>query len=115
MEVSSSGNTILIISQRGGEFCTVSIKDEGPGIKPEHMKKIFSPFFTTKPNGQGLALAGCRKSIHDMGGDISVQSTLGEGAEFTIRVPREYSGAPLAEDTAKAVLKGHSDSQIYRE
>lgn len=115
MEVSASGNTIQITSQRGGEFCTVSIKDEGPGIKPEHLKKIFSPFFTTKPNSQGLALAGCRKSIQDMGGDISVTSTLGEGTEFTILVPREHSGAPLTEDTAKAVLQGHSDSQFYRE
>lgn len=115
MEVSSSGNTIQIASQRGGEYCTVTVKDEGPGIKPEHIKKIFSPFFTTKPDRQGLALAGCRKSLHDMGGDISVKSTLGKGAEFTIVVPREHTGAPLAEDTAKAVFQGHSDSQYYRE
>lgn len=115
MEVSTSGNTIRITSQRGGEFCSVSVKDEGPGIRPEHLEKIFSPFFTTKPDGQGLALAGCRKTLHDMGGDISVQSTLGEGAEFTIRVPREHRGKPLAEDMAKAVFQGHSDDQLYRE
>ncbi len=79
------------------------------------MKKIFNPFFTTKPNSQGLALAGCRKSIEDMGGKISVESKLGEGAEFIISLPREYKGAPLAEDTEKSVYRGISDSQIYRE
>jgi len=115
MEVSSNGNTIEVTTQRGGEYCTVSIKDEGPGIKPEHMEKIFKPFFTTKPNGQGLALAGCRKSIQDMGGNLTVKSTLGEGAEFIILVPRESTGAALAENTAKSVFHGHSDSQLYRE
>lgn len=115
MEVSTSGDTIRITSQRGGEFCSVSVKDQGPGIRPEHLDKIFSPFFTTKPDGQGLALAGCRKTLHDLGGDISVQSTLKEGTEFTIRVPREHKGKPLAEDMAKAVFQGHSDEQLYRE
>jgi len=115
LEVSSTGTTIQISSQRNGEHCTVSVKDEGPVIKPEHIKKIFSPFFTTKPDGQGLALAGCRKSTHNMGGNISVESTLGDGAKFTILVPREYKGVPLAEATAKSVFHGHSDSQMYRE
>ena len=115
LEVSSSGGTIEITALRGGEYCTVSIKDEGPGIKPEHMKKIFSPFFTTKPNGQGLALAGCRKSIQDMGGNLTVKSILGKGTEFIMLVPREYTGATLAEDTAQTVFHGQSDSQIYRE
>lgn len=115
LEVSSSGDKILFTSKRGGKNCTVSVKDEGPGIKPEHLKKIFSPFFTTKPGGHGLALAGCRKSLHDMGGDISVKSTLGEGAEFTIVVPREPSGKPLAEGVANAVLRGTKGYQLYRE
>ena len=115
IEVSSSGDKIYITSHRGGDFCTLSVRDEGPGIRPEHLKKIFSPFFTTKADGHGLALAGCRKSLHDMGGDISVKSVLGDGAEFTVVVPREHSGKSLAEDVAKAVLKGHADSQLYRE
>lgn len=115
IEVSSSGSKIFITSHRGGDFCTLSVRDEGPGIRPEHLKKIFSPFFTTKQDGQGLALAGCRKSLHDMGGDISVKSVLGDGTEFTVVVPREHSGKSLAEDVPKAVLKGHADSQLFRE
>jgi signal transduction histidine kinase len=115
MEVSASGNKIHITSKRGGEFCTVIVKDEGPGIKPEHMDKIFTPFFTTKPNGQGLTLAGCRKTLQDMGGDITVNSVLGKGAEFILRIPREHSGKPLAEDTAKAVYRGQAQSRLARE
>jgi len=115
MEVSASGNTIRLTSKRGGEFCTVTVKDEGPGIRPEHLDKIFTPFFTTKPNGQGLTLAGCRKSLQDMGGDISVQSVLGEGAEFILQMPREHRGKPLAEDTARAVYRGHAQSRLTRE
>ncbi|MDW7771363.1 MAG: HAMP domain-containing sensor histidine kinase [Desulfobulbaceae bacterium] len=115
MEVSSSGNKIYLTSRRGGEFCTLSVRDEGPGIKPEHLGKIFTPFFTTKPNGQGLDLAGCRKSIHDMGGEISVASTLGKGAEFTVLVPREEAGKSLAQDTIKAVLRGQRDTPMSRE
>lgn len=115
MEVSSSGNKIYLTSKRGGEFCTLTVRDEGPGIKPEHLRKIFTPFFTTKPSGHGLALAGCRKTLHDLGGEIAVASTLGEGAEFTLQVPREHAGKTLAEDIEKAVFRGHSDSQLLRE
>lgn len=115
MEVSGSGNKIHLTSKRGGDLCTVTIRDEGPGIKPEHMDKIFTPFFTTKPNGQGLTLAGCRKSLQDMGGDISVNSVLGNGAEFILQIPREHSGKPLAEDPAKAVYRGQAQSRLSRE
>lgn len=115
IEVSSSGGKIYLSSRRGGDFCTISVRDDGPGIRPENLNKIFNPFFTTKADGHGLALAGCCKSLHDMGGDISVKSVLGEGAEFIVVVPREHSGKSLAEDVAKTVLKGHSDSQLYRE
>ncbi|MCL7487728.1 MAG: HAMP domain-containing histidine kinase [Desulfobulbaceae bacterium] len=115
MEVSGSGDTIGFSSRRGGEYCTVSIRDQGPGIKPEHLEKIFTPFFTTKPDGHGLALAGCRKSLHDLGGDIKVKSTLGNGAEFIITVPREPAGKSLAQDPVAAVFRGQGDSQLTRE
>jgi signal transduction histidine kinase len=115
LEVSASGKAIILTSKRGGEFCTVTVKDEGPGISPEHLDKIFTPFFTTKPNGQGLTLAGCRKSLQDMGGDISVQSVPGEGAEFILQIPREHKGKPLAEDTARSVYRGHAQSRLTRE
>ena len=89
MEVSNPGQTISISSKRGGDFCQVSVKDNGQGITPENLPKIFRPFFTTKSNGHGLALAASKKYLKDIGGDIAVESEIGQGANFTIFLPRE--------------------------
>ena len=68
---------------------TIRIQDNGNGIKPENMKKIFSPFFTTKPvgRGTGLGLAVCYGIINNMNGTMAVDSTCGSGTTFTIRLP----------------------------
>ncbi|MBN1764380.1 MAG: hypothetical protein JW860_03905 [Sedimentisphaerales bacterium] len=65
---------------------TVEVTDTGSGIRPEHLDKIFEPFFTTRQNegGTGLGLALCRMLISEMGGDIEVESQLGEGTTFRI-------------------------------
>jgi signal transduction histidine kinase len=115
LEVSNRGQTIHVRSRRSGSFCTIEIKDEGPGIKPEHLSNMFKPFFTTKKTGQGLALAAARKMLRDMGGDIQVASDWGHGATFTITIPREYSGKPLAADPVQAVIRGKEVKRIYRE
>jgi len=115
LEVSDQGKTISLHSERTADFCTIEIKDEGPGIKPEHLSKIFKPFFTTKKMGRGLALAACRKILRDMGGDIQVSSEWGNGATFTVSIPREYSGKPLAEDPVSAVIRGENARRLYRE
>ena len=98
MEVTDAGKTIQIRSHRKGSYCRLEIEDEGPGIKPEHLPKMFTPFFTTKKMGQGLALASCRKVLRDMGCDIQAASEQGKGATFTVAIPREFSGKPLAVD-----------------
>lgn len=89
MDVSSPGQTITVSSKRGGEFCIVSVRDTGQGIEPKNMPRIFSPFFTTKPNGHGLALAASKKYLRSMGGNITVDSELGQGTTFTLYLPRE--------------------------
>jgi signal transduction histidine kinase len=115
LEVSDRGNTIHVRSHRSGNFCTIEIEDQGPGIKSEHLPNMFKPFFTTKKTGQGLALAAARKTLRDMGGDIQVASEWGHGATFTITIPREYSGKPLAEDPITTVIRGEKVERIYRE
>ena len=114
-EVSTSGASIFIKSSREEENCRIEVKDEGPGIRPEHLPKIFKPFFTTKEKGQGLALSGARKILRDMGGDICVTSHLGQGTNFFITIPREYSAKPLVNDPVKSVLKGEPVSHLYKE
>ena len=116
VDVSTPGKTIFIRSRRDEENCLVEVRDEGPGIRPEHLPKIFTPFFTTKKNGHGLALAGARKIMRDMGGEIEVASRLGEGAAFTLIIPRDYSGKPQIEDPVSSIIQGKKEGRsMYRE
>lgn len=64
----------------------VSVQDTGCGISPENLRKLFQPFFTTKDVGEGtgLGLAIVSKLVHEMGGEITVDSILNEGAKFTV-------------------------------
>jgi len=66
------------------------VRDSGKGIPKENLKKIFEPFFTTKPPGEGtgLGLFVTRGIIEKLGGTIAVESRLGQGASFTIKLPK---------------------------
>jgi signal transduction histidine kinase len=63
--------------------------DSGPGIDPDQQEKIFTPFFTTKPEGEGtgLGLYLCRKIAQEHNGDILVDSKPGQGSTFTFVIP----------------------------
>jgi signal transduction histidine kinase len=65
----------------------IVIADNGPGIKPEDLTKIFDPFFSTKAHGTGLGLATARAIVSEHNGDIKVESTVGKGTTFTITLP----------------------------
>ena len=67
----------------------LSVKDNGPGIKENILKKIFEPFFTTKSNeqGTGLGLSICRGIIDKHGGEMLVRSKIGQGSTFEILLP----------------------------
>ena len=71
------------------DWVSVSIRDNGPGIAPEHLSKIFDPFFTTKPAGEGtgLGLSLCHNIAKNFGGRVKVDSHLGNGATFTLELP----------------------------
>jgi signal transduction histidine kinase len=69
----------------------IEVQDNGCGIKPEHLPHIFDPFFTTKPVGQGtgLGLSVSYGIIRDHGGSIEVESEVGRGTLFRIRLPSQ--------------------------
>ncbi|RXK56053.1 response regulator [Oleiharenicola lentus] len=71
----------------GGTYVTVEVRDNGSGIKPEHLEKIFAPFFTTKKNGTGLGLATVLSIVKRHGGQMGVESELGVGSAFTVFLP----------------------------
>jgi two-component system, NtrC family, sensor kinase len=67
----------------------ITISDTGEGIPDDMINKIFDPFFTTKADGNGLGLAITHGIIEQHGGRIDVQSNVGEGTIFNIRIPME--------------------------
>nr|MBI3611988.1 PAS domain S-box protein [Nitrospirota bacterium] len=73
----------------GERWIEVRIQDDGPGIAPEHRAKLFDPFFTTKPPGvgTGLGLWSVRTNLVALGGTITCESEVGQGATFIIRLP----------------------------
>ena len=65
----------------------VRIKDSGPGISQENLDKIFDPFFTTKSTGTGMGLSRSAEIISDHGGTIEVETEVGKGTTFIVRLP----------------------------
>ncbi len=70
-----------------GPYICLRVKDEGCGIPPEYLSRIFDPYFTTKPNGSGLGLAVVLSIIKKHDGYIRVHSRLGKGTSFEIFLP----------------------------
>lgn len=75
-----------------GDFIAVAVTDTGSGIAKDDLIRVFEPFFTTKGVGQGtgLGLSQVFGFAKQSGGDINVESTIGEGSTFTLYLPREY-------------------------
>jgi two-component system, NtrC family, sensor kinase len=69
------------------DLCFVTVTDNGPGIDPKLLDKLFTPFFTTKEEGTGLGLAISYGIVRDHGGEIRVQSEQGKGTTFTVSLP----------------------------
>lgn len=80
------GTITLKLSELEGK-AIIEVIDTGIGIPDELLKKIFSPFFSTKADGNGLGLAEALKVVRTHGGDITVESTVGFGTCFTIKLP----------------------------
>ena len=84
------GGNLEIVTKVVSEKLYITIKDTGTGIKPEHIKKIFDSFFTTKTEsvqGVGLGLSVCYGFIKDHGGNIVVESKEGQWTKFTVTLP----------------------------
>jgi signal transduction histidine kinase/CheY-like chemotaxis protein len=104
-EATSGGGTIevraenIALQNGSGEAAPhvrVSIRDHGHGIAPDVLRRIFDPYFTTKPGGSGLGLATAYAIVVKHGGHLSVESTPGIGTVFTVDLPASLE-APLAQ------------------
>jgi signal transduction histidine kinase len=74
----------------------VSVADDGPGIPPEKLERIFEAYFTTKEKGTGLGLAIVKHNVELYGGSIRAESELGKGAKFTVVFPAKSLPKPFA-------------------
>jgi two-component system NtrC family sensor kinase len=89
------GGVITVRSRREGEFLVAEFTDTGDGIPPSNLRRIFEPFFTTKPvgKGTGLGLSVSHSIVKRHGGEIGVESAVGKGTTFTVRLPMSGDAA----------------------
>jgi len=98
-----AGNVVRIrVSQRPGEV-TITIEDNGRGIRGEHLPRVFDPFFTTKPAGEGtgLGLSICHAIVTQHGGHIDVSSVLDRGTTVSIVLRTEDDPCLAAPDASE--------------
>lgn len=84
-----SGGKVKILGKKQGVKYVISVSDNGSGIPQEKLESIFNPFYTTKDTGTGLGLSITHKIIKDHNGSIKVNSTVGKGTEFVIKLPND--------------------------
>jgi len=89
VQAMASGGRLTVTTRGGADQVTLVIEDTGVGITPEHLERIWDPFFTTKPVGQGtgLGLSITNRILVRHGGRAAVESAPGHGARFTVELP----------------------------
>ena len=84
-----SDGRVLVTTERSGDEVRVMVADNGPGIAPADQRRIFDAFFTTKRSsaGSGLGLAISREIVAQHGGELTVESEVGKGSRFIVKLP----------------------------
>lgn len=103
--VADGGRIEVETADAGADAVVIAVRDDGKGIAPEHVTQIFDPFFTTDPRrGNGLGLSVSYGLVRRYGGDITVESSIGRGATFAVRLHR----SPVV----PAVAPAHADEWL---
>jgi signal transduction histidine kinase len=92
IEAMPEGGRLRVSTRVDGDEVELEVADTGVGMAPEVAARVFEPLFTTKPAGSGLGLYLVRDVVRRHGGTIAVDSAVGEGARFVVRLPRRGEG-----------------------
>lgn len=109
MQLRAAGTTLAEHQVPGlpaGEYIALEVRDNGTGIRPEHVEKIFDPFFTTKKHGTGLGLATVLSLVRKHGGQITLDTQIGVGTLFTVYLPRAEQAAEVQARRAPSLRFG---------
>jgi PAS domain S-box-containing protein len=93
-----------------GAFVAITVADTGHGIPPDIVDKVFDPFFTTKQQGNGLGLSQVHGLVHQSGGTVTIDSTLGAGTRVTLYFPKASDGAE--ENASDRVVRGATGGTV---
>jgi signal transduction histidine kinase len=91
------GRIVVVARCQADHSIVISVRDDGPGIAPDKRERIFEAYFTTKEKGTGLGLAIAKHNAELYGGTLQVDSTLGNGATFTVTLPAKAMPKPFTE------------------
>jgi len=83
----AADGTIALRARAAGDRIVIEVEDNGIGIAPDVLSRMFDPFFSTKEGGSGLGLALTQQIVRDHGGYLRVDSVVGRGTTFTVSVP----------------------------
>jgi len=100
--------TIRLRSESAPPAAVIEFQDTGCGMTESQMRTIFNPFVTHKPDGVGLGLSISNQIVESHGGQISVESSIGEGTTFTVRLPTEAGPAARNEQETES----HQDPDV---
>jgi signal transduction histidine kinase len=90
------GNVTITAESNRQQTVEISVTDDGPGIAPDKLERVFEAYFTTKEKGTGLGLAIVKHNVELYGGTVRVDSVLGKGAKFTVIFPAKSQPKPFA-------------------
>jgi PAS domain S-box-containing protein len=99
-------DAVCVLPLPKGDYVKISIRDEGPGIPEEYIKKIFDPYFSTKQSGTGLGLAVSFAIIKKHQGHITVESEPGTGTVFHIYLPASEKNICRSDNRKPEILSG---------
>ncbi len=97
-----------------GDYVCIEVVDEGTGIAPENLSRIFDPYFTTKEDGNGLGLASSYSIIKNHKGTITAESAVGTGSVFRVYLPKSHSPIDAPKPKEKSVKKEPAQEQIHQ-